>query len=53
MMTINNKSERTDQASSSVGLLLATALVREFIVVIEYYSAEKGHILLFSVQQAK
>ena len=34
MMTINNKSERNDQASASVGLLLATALVMEFRIIL-------------------
>ena len=41
------------EASVSVCLLLATALVMEFLVDIEYYSAEKRQVLLFSVQQTK
>ena len=41
------------EASASVGLLLATALVIEFLADIEQYPEEKRQILLFSVQQAK
>ena len=39
------------EASASVGLLLATALVIEFLADIEQYSREINS--LFSVQQAK
>ena len=35
MMTIKNKSERNDRANCLGGLLLATALVMEFLVDIE------------------
>ena len=41
------------EASASVGPLIVTALVMEFLAYIEQYSAEKRPIILFSVQQAK
>ena len=41
------------EASASVGLLLATPLVTEFLVDIEKYFAEKRQVLLFPIQQTE